>query len=120
VWWESSLAERKNSLAHSAAWANDGKNWRIQGRSAKNWKLVYAAASWFLFFIIMIIFVFYFLSGVVFLMSGLLSEKSTALRLVAATVLQTKLDSPHPRQTLSFPTQKKQQKEEEKKKSRRQ
>ena len=59
-------------------------------------------------------FVFYFLSGIVFLMSGLLSEKNTALRLVDATVLQMKLDSPHSLQTLCFPTQKKkkQQKEE--------
>jgi len=61
----------------------------------------------------MIIFVFYFLSGVVFLMSGLLSEKNTALRLVAATVLQTKLDSPHSRQTLCFPAQKKKQQQKE-------
>lgn len=61
----------------------------------------------------MIIFVFYFLSGVVFLMSGLLSEKNSALRLVAATVLQTKLDSSHSRQTLCFPTQKKEQQQKE-------
>jgi hypothetical protein len=52
-------------LARNPAGANDGKNWRIQGRSAKNWKLVYAAASWFPFFV-MIIIVFYFLSGEVF------------------------------------------------------
>jgi hypothetical protein len=42
-------------------------------------------------------------------MSGLLCEKNTALRLLAATVLQTELDSPHSRQTLCLPTQKKKQ-----------
>jgi hypothetical protein len=42
-------------------------------------------------------------------MSGLLCEKNTALKLVAATVLQTELDSPHSRQTLCLPTQKKKQ-----------
>lgn len=46
-------------------------------------------------------------------MSGLLSEKNIALSLVAATVLQTILDSPHSRQTLCFPTQKKQQQQKE-------
>jgi hypothetical protein len=52
-------------LARSPAGANDGKNSRAQGRSAKNWKLVYATASrlsfvyyydyyWFFFFFFLV------------------------------------------------------------------
>jgi hypothetical protein len=55
-------------LARSPAGANDGKNRRIQGRSAKNWKLVHAAASRFsfLYYYDYYCFFFPFLSGEVF------------------------------------------------------